>query len=108
MLLDYADNNADILGYSGAQVCKNAGSAQTAFSVSPIVGTGANQGGVHGATANLATGNVQCTASCVTITTTTSSTSTASTTASATTAVSTSSLFVMGFSFLAIFAFLLK
>lgn len=108
MLLDYANNNANIAGYPPHEVCRGAGTAQTAFSsIYPVAGTGTFIKGATSATTAAASGNVQCTSSCVVITAATAATTTTTTT-TATTAASGSFVFAVGVSFLAIFASLLK
>merc|ERR1712110_712743 len=106
MLLGYTDNSANIAGYPPHEICKGAGTAQTAFSsIYPVVGTGSLIKGATSTTTLAASGNVQCSSGCVVLT---SSTTASSTTTAATTAASKSFVFVVGFSFLAIFASLLK
>jgi len=59
MLLDYANNNANIAGYPPHEICKGAGTAQTPFSsIYPVAGTGTFIKGATSATTAAASGNV--------------------------------------------------
>lgn len=109
MLLGWATNAGNSLGFNPSDICvAGSGTASTAFaSTSPIAGTGTMAWGAVGGTTSKASGNAQCTSSCVTATAAATTTAAAATTA-ATSATSESYMFIFGFSLFAVFAPLLK